>query len=89
MSELISVIEIQPQIHFLLFREQHGASSHPQWIDRSKANRFSILQCVAHFPWRSRGDKDTVALIYVRYVILAICSSDIHTKRIHLRGVSL
>jgi len=89
MSELISVIEIQPQIHFLLFRKQHGASSHPQWIDRSKANRFSILQCVAHFPWRSRGDKDTVALIHVRYVILAVRLSDIHTKRIYVRGVLL
>lgn len=60
-SKLISAIEIQAQIRFLLFCEQHGALSHPQWIDRSKANRFSILQCVAHFPWRSRGDKDTVA----------------------------
>lgn len=89
MSELISVIEIQAQIHFLLFREQHGAtSSHPQWIDRSKANRFSILQCVAHFPWRSRGDKDTVALIHVRYVIPAVRLSDIHTKRTHIYGVS-
>jgi len=40
---------------------QRGASSHPRRIDRSTANRFSVLQCAVHFPRRSCGDKDTVA----------------------------
>lgn len=70
-SKLISLIEIRAQIYFLLFHEQRGALNHPQRIDRSKVNRFSILQCVAHFPWRSRGDKDSGSYT-VRYVIPAV-----------------